>query len=214
MDILKETVLGIAYTNDYFHGRLAYRLDGDGDIDYRAQDSQGNPLIIEDNMRLIYRLEERIIRQYLENFSVFANGYWAGIGEDPNMDYQTSSYSFKNWLYINYAPSAFSTRLSLGLDFTKGLQLFKGRAQFYYNILPFLSAGAAVYYWQKFGEQAPDDNKPFEKWGIEPQVRVTFNANAYIAFVYNYEQENATEGQIDRVLKDRHWINLRVVYTF
>ena len=212
VDMLRETVFGVAYTNDYFHGRLSFRLDGD--VDCISFDFINPENLQDDNMEMIYRLEERIIRQYLEGFSIWANGYWKGIGEESNISYLNSSFSFKNWLYIDYSPSDFSARLSFGLDFIKGMQTFKGRAGFYYNIFPFLSVGAAVNYWQKFGDHAPDDNKPFEQWGVEPQVRVTFNSNAYIAFVYNFNQEYATEGLGDRVLKDRHWINLRVVYTF
>jgi hypothetical protein len=210
VDMLSETVFGVAYTNDYFHGRFAWRLDGDVDV---ASYSTYNPgELIEDNMSMMYRLEERIIRQYLAGFSIWANGFWKGIGEISDIDYRDSTRSFKNWLYIDYSPEAFSSQLRFGLFLTKGIHTFIGRASFYYNILSFLSAGAAVNYRKEFGEYAED--RPFVLWGVEPQVRVTFNSNAYIAFVYNFEQQYVTEGSNDPVIRDRQWINLRVVFTF
>jgi hypothetical protein len=212
VDILKETVFGVAYTNDYFHGRLAYRLDGDVDVDAHSTYNPGG--FIEDHMAMIYRFEERIIRQYLEGFSIWANGYWKGIGEDPDMDYRESVISFQNWLYIDYSPEAFSSQLRFGYNFGKDAQLYKIRAQFYYNILPFLSAGTAAYYWKDAGKNAVYGDKPFFLWGVEPQVRVTFNPNAYIAFVYSFEQKYATEGLATEVIQNRQWINLRVVFTF
>jgi len=212
VDLLAETVFGVTYTNDYFHGRFAWRLDGD--VDVVAQNTNKPGTFIEDNMAMMYRFEERIIRQYLEGFSIWANGYWKGIGEDPDVDNVDSVIYFQNWLYIDYSPEAFSSQLRFGYHFGKGLTTLIGRAQFYYNIFPFLSAGTAVHYRQEVGEDALFDDKPFMLWGIEPQVRVTFNPNAYIAFVYNFEQRYATEGLAERVLQNRQWINLRVVFSY
>jgi len=209
-EILKETVFGVAYTNSFFHGRFAWRLDSDWDVDDR---DLGGGIKVEDNMEMIYRLEERIIRQYLPGFSIFAVGYWRGIGEDEDTPNDYSTFNYRNYLYIDYSPEAFSSRLGLGLITTKGVHLFKGRASFYYNIFPILSAGAAFNYEQFFGEYAPNDGKAFSLWGVEPQVRVSFNPNAYVAFVYFYGQQWGTEG-VKQVLKDRQWINLRAVYTF
>jgi len=211
VDLLRETIFGIAYTNDYFHGRFSWRLDGD--LDVVARSTYNPEEYVDDNMSMMYRFEERIIRQYLEGFSIWLNGWWKGIGEKSDVDYRDSTMYYQNWLYINYAPEAFTSQLRFGLHFNKGLGAFLGRASFYYNIFPFLSAGAAVNYRQEFGEYAVT-GKPFVLWGIEPQVRVTFHSNAYIAFVYNYEQRNATVGQAETVIQDRQWINLRVVFTF
>jgi len=209
LDMLQDTVLGVAYTNDYFHGRVALRLDGE-------VDSVGAGASVEDlqeNMEMVYRLEERAIRKYLPGFSIWALGYWKGIGEDPDLPDGDKFREYRNFLYIDYSPPAFSARLGAGLHFSPGIETFAGRAQFYYNIFPFLSLGAAGTYSQIFGKNAPDDGKPFEKWGVEPQLRINFNPNAYVAFVYYYGQDWATEG-VKRVLQDRQWINLRTVYTF
>jgi len=216
VDMLEETVLGVAYTNDYFHGSIAFRLDGqeDGLYDLAANG------YLQDSVEMVYRLEERIIRQSLEGFSIWAAGYWRGIGEKTGVNDQYIAL-FQNYLYIDYSPEAFSAQLSGGLETSKELQVFNGRVHFYYNILPVLSAGTAFKYGQQFGKRAADK----ATWGIEPQVRVTFNPNAYIAFVYNYGQEyvfdRATKAPViddetgKQVFSDKvQWINLRVVYTF
>jgi len=208
VDMLKETVLGVAYTNDYFHGAVAFRLDGEGDAEYDTNAFT----YMQDNMELVYRLEERIIRQHLEGFSIWAAGYFKGIGEKSDISDEDSGSLFQNYLYIDFSPEAFSARLSGGLDTYRNLQIVSGRAHFYYNILPVLSLGVAGKYSQQFGKYAADK----ASWGVEPQVRVTFNPNAYIAFVYNYGQEYVRPDLTSPpVFSDKvQWINLRVVYTF
>jgi len=209
-EMLMETVFGIAYTNDYLHARWAYRLDGKRDnVSYSTFTGE----IIEDRMEMVYRLEERFLRTVVDGLSIWANGYWKGLGESSKVDFLDSVFSLQNYLYLDYSPSAFSSQLRFGLTVNRGLQTFIGRASFYYNIFPILSAGTAFNFRQEFGENSVRDN-PFVLWGIEPQVRVTFNSNAYIAFVYNYGQQYVTQGQAEPVLQERHWINLRVVYTF
>jgi len=205
-DMLLETVLGVAYTNDYFHGSIAFRLDGEQDASEKSNNLQ-------DGIEMVYRLEERIIRQSLEGFSIWAAGYWRSIGEKSGVNDQYNAL-FQNYLYIDYSPAAFSARLSGGLDTSKDLQVVNGRVHFYYNILPVLSAGTAFKYGQLFGKRAEDADKA--SWGIEPQVRVTFNPNAYIALVYNYGQEYVTIASTgEQVFSDKvQWLNLRVVYTF
>jgi len=198
VDMLLETVLGVAYTNDYFHGSVAVRLDGEKDGTFVYGSGS-----VQEGIELVYRLEEKIIRKSLEGFSIWAVGYFSGIGESSSL--------FQNYLYIDYSPAAFSARLSGGLETSEDLQAVKGRVQFYYNILPVLSAGTAFRYGQEFGKNAADK----ASWGIEPQVRVTFNPNAYIALVYNYSQEYVPDENNNPVFADKvQWINLRVAYTF
>jgi len=211
-DMLLETVLGVAYTNDYFQGNIAVRLDGQED---------GSTKVLQDGIEMVYRLEERIIRQSLEGFSIWAAGYLRGIGEKSGVNDEYNAL-FQNYLYIDYSPEAFSARLSGGLQTEKDVQTFNGRVHFYYNILPVLSAGTAFKYGQQFGKPKYGADKA--TWGIEPQVRVTFNPNAYIALVYNYGQEYVFDQQKNPVVDEEtgkqvfsdkvQWLNLRVVYTF
>ena len=165
-------------------------------------------------MEMVYRLEERYLRTVVPGLSIWANGYWKGLGESPDADFKDSVFSLQNFLYFDFSPSQFSSQIRLGMTFNRGLQTFIGRASFYYNIFPFLSLGAAGNYRQEFGENSSRGDLPFMLWGVEPQLRVKFNDKAYIAFVYNYNQQYQTKGEADPVLQERHWLNLRVAYSF
>jgi hypothetical protein len=194
VDLLRETVLGFAYTHDYFHVRFGYRLDGESDV--YNQVSEG--------MDMMYRLEERVIRNYLENFSIFANGYWKGIGTKDR-----DIVNYQNWLYVNWAPEAFSAQLRLGYHTGIQRQELHTRLSFYYNILSWFSAGMAATFRVDFGDAKVKD-VPYKLWNIEPQIRATFGPGTYIALVYNFENEPLSPDVSKRTQK----LNLRTVYTF
>jgi hypothetical protein len=199
VDILKETVLGAAYTHDYFHLRFAWRLDGESDI-YNATSAEKG----QEGMDMMYRLEERILRNYLENFSIWVNGWWKGIGtEDQDI------VNYENWFYADWAPSAFSAQLRLGYHTGVQRQELHTRLSFYYNILPWLSAGTAFVFRVDFGDSKIKD-VPYKLWNIEPQVRATFGPGTYIALVYSFENEPLFPGIDKRTQR----LNLRTVYTF
>jgi hypothetical protein len=195
VDILRETVFGAAYTHDYFHVRFAYRLDGDSDV-WAADANEG--------MEMMYRLEERILRNYVENLSIWVNGWWKGIGTD-NPD----TVSYNNWFYANWAPEAFSAQLRLGYHTGVQRQEIHTRLSFYYNIFPWLSAGLAANFRVDFGDAKVKD-VPYKLWNIEPQVRATFGPGTYIALVYNFEYEPLSPD----INKTTQKLNLRTVYTF
>jgi hypothetical protein len=195
VDILKETVFGIAYTHEFFHVRFAYRLDGESDV--WAADAQ-------EGMEMMYRLEERILRNYVEGFSIWANGWWKGIGTD-NPD----TVSYLNWLYVDWSPEAFSAQLRFGYHTGVQRQEIHTRLSFYYNILPWLSAGVAGNFRVDFGDAEIKD-VAYKLWNIEPQVRMTFGPSTYIALVYSFENEPLSPDVNKRTQK----MNLRTVYTF
>ena len=201
-DMLMETVFGIAYTHEYFHVRFSYRLDGESDI-YEKQEG----------MSLMYRLEERALKTVLDGFSIWANGWWRGIGED------TDVVTFQNWLYIDYSSELLATQLRVGYDTGQNLinelwHNLSARFSFYYNVFEFLSVGAAVRYSHDFGATEVK-NAPFRLIGVQPQIKFTFGPNAYIAFVYDYQWDYRRDAtSTDPKLAQRQWFNLRTVYTF
>jgi len=193
-DILMETVLGVAYTHELFHARFSYRLDGESDI-YNGQ-SEG--------MSLMYRLEERVLKNMVDGLSIWANGWWRGIGtEDKDI------ILFQNWLYAQWAPSDFTAQLRLGYHHGTKLQEMHTRLSFYYNIFPWLSAGIAATFRADFGENSVKD-VPYKLWNIEPQVKATFAPNTYVAFVYQFENEPLDPKREKKTQR----INLRTVFTF
>jgi hypothetical protein len=196
-DILMESVFGIAYTNDYFHGRFAYRLDGESDV-----------YTVQEGMELMYRLEERALRKVVPGLSLWANGWWRGIGtekEDP--DLVTRIYT--NWFYAQWAPPEFTAQLRLGYHVGVKFDEMHTRLSFYYNIFPWLSAGLAFNFRVDAGEVSVKD-VPYRFWNIEPQIRATFAPNTYVAFVYLYENEPLSRDTNKTTQK----INLRTVFTF
>ena len=196
-DMMQETVFGIAYTNDYFHGRFSYRLDGHADVYNQDQDG----------MSMMYRLEARVLGMYVPNLSVFANGWWRGIGAiDDHKEY-------RNFVYVDYKPEAFSAELRFGLDFTGSKSnLLNAGAGFYCNILPGLSAGGSVTYNYNFGEGKVIENVPFRFLRFEPSIR--FSQGGFnVALVYSYGSEYFQRPFEDPGLRTRQWINLRTVVT-
>jgi hypothetical protein len=194
VDILKETVFGIAYTNDYFHGRFSYRLDGESDV--WNMESEG--------MEMMYRLEERALKNLVEGLSIWANGWWKGIGSNDR-----DIVSYQNWLYAQLAPPEFIAQLRLGFHTGIQRQELHTRLSFYYNVLPWLSAGLAGNFRVDFGDSKIKD-VPYKLWNIEPQIRANFGPNAYIALVYSFENEPLAPDKDKTTQK----LNLRTVYTF
>jgi hypothetical protein len=203
--LLQESVLGAAYNHDYFGVRLAYRLDSMTD----KSNTTSLPLpASNEGEDLIYRVEERVLKNLLPGFQVWANGKFTGIncGEAFGL-------AFTNWLYIQYAPDLFTAQLRFGYDGavseTDGKrEVLLARASFYYNILSFLSGGAAVSYEQDYGLKT-SPGSPFSAWYVEPKVKLTLGGS-YLEFVYRYGSKYLEPD----VEEKTHWVNLRLVHTF
>jgi hypothetical protein len=194
VDVLMESVLGIGYTHEYFDIRAAYRLDSEYD------DDNGD--------KFIYRIEERALQNVLPGFQIWANGSWEGIRTDVE-----DSLWLINWLYFQYAPDAFTAQLRIGFDAYTRRSIFYVRPSFYYNLFDkFLTFGSSFEFAQDFGEGKYYKDSPYLRWVVEPQIRVNFGTNAYVAMVYQYRDEYHTIG-VDQTHKVQA-INLRVVYTF
>ncbi|WP_461255373.1 hypothetical protein [Treponema sp. R80B11-R83G3] len=194
VDILMESVLGIAYTNDYFHARFSYRLDGESDV-YNME-SEGT--------QLMYRFEERALRKVVDGLSIWVNGWWKGIGTDD-----ADIVNYQNWFYAQLAPPEFTAQLRLGYHTGVQRQELWTRLSFYYNVLDWLSVGAAGSFRIDYGDSAVRDT-PYKLWNIEPQIRLTFAPNTYIAFVYSFENEPISADKD----KQTQFFNLRTVFTF
>ena len=197
-DILHESVLGLSYTNKYLLVHFAYRLDS------KADDDIGD--------RMLYRVEERFIQQYLPGFQIWANGYFEGLNTgDANSIIAT------NWLYVQYAPQRFTAQVRFGYDMAQSIKLYYVRATFLYNLFDnLINAGAACEYAQDAGPNRKGTDT-YLRWYIEPQIRVNLNASTYIAFVYRYQDDYQTWNPLtytNTLNSKTQWINLRTVFTF
>jgi hypothetical protein len=196
--LLQESVLGLSYDHTYFGLRFAYRLDSMGD---KSNTTSGSMEEANEGEELIYRIEERALKNLLPGFQIWANGYYQYINSGSAFELDA-----KNWLYFQYAPDLFTAQLRLGYESSGEEKIARVKGSFYYNILSFLSAGAAAMYAQAYnaGEKSP--NSPFSGWHIEPLVKVTLEG-AFIEAVYHYGEQPGVETKTQ-------WVNLRLVYTF
>lgn len=194
---MSEAVLGAAYTNDWFAARLSWRLDGADADNYQYEDGHS----------MVYRLEEKVLRRYVPELSVWANGYWTGLvtGMDQLQNYQ-------NWLYIRFNEYNIDAQLRTGYNVAnkQGDTFYKQRLTIkpmcFYSFTPMISGGISFVFAKDFGELSKID---YDNFTVEPQVKVTFNPYAYAALVYGFQQLPKVGA-----VESAHYINLRLVYSF
>jgi len=223
MDILTETVLGFAYTQEeIFHLRLSYRLDGL--VDEAVSE------------KLVYRAEERIIQRFLPGFQIVANGFWDRLNprklyteeSNPHGDRDPrDDMVLRNWLYINYdsplvfSPLDMSYRVlsRFGYESTgKSREKLFIKPGFYFTFFDnLLQIGAAFEYAADVGDMKIDAQAPYLHWFIEPAIQLNLGNNSYLALVYRYYDDyefNNPEKSGSALHTKTHWLNLRVFFTF
>jgi len=209
LNILNESVIGVSYTHDLFHVRMAYRLDDQVDA------IQGNKYTVggieesgqgEDN--LIYRIEERVLKNYLPGFQIWAMGDLFGLSAE-NKDIQL----FRNWLFVQYAPDQFTAQIRVGYDYIENRSDFYVKPSFYYNLFDkLLSVGGSFAYCQDFGTGKLYEGSPYRYIEVEPKIQLNFTSS-YVAFAYNFRQEYlhpwAGLAAGKEPLRQTQWMNLR-----
>jgi hypothetical protein len=211
---LEETVIGVSYTHQYFHGRVAYRFDtvADGERggsdDYLEAGRNGG--------EMLYRLEERIIRNYLPDFRIWAIGYYKGIGAS---EANKRDFLVKNWLFAEYDPQYFNAGLRFGYDVEESLQFFHFRPQFYIKLWDnFLNIGTRAAYAIDFGGDRVSTGA-YYYFEIEPKIQVNF-PNFYVAVAYNLRRQYVLDpvglykDEGSDPITQTQWLNLRVGMTF
>jgi hypothetical protein len=207
-NILRESIIGVSYTHDLFHVRVAYRFDDEYDATQENKNRGGKG---EDE--LVYRIEERVLNNILPGFQVWAMGYWFGVTSDyPEMKL------FQNWLFAQYAPDQFTAQVRLGYDYITSRSDFYVKPSFYWNFFEkLISIGASFQYCQDFGDGKLYEGSPYRYIEVEPKVQVNFTSS-YVAFVYNWRQDymhrwtGLKEGKDP--LKQTQWMNLRFCIYF
>jgi hypothetical protein len=205
-DLIKETILGIAYEHKYFAFRFAYRFD-------RALDSRA---AIVNGERLVYRVEERLLWMLVPGLSVWANGYAEGINAEGKGSGRSTPGYIQNWLYVCYDPEFFTTGINVGYrdGFVLNDQRLEFRPYFYYKVInnlliAGLMAGMEIGF--NDGKSIPDAFYNF--WFIEPQVKVNINNYFSMAAVYRYTS-GAYGTETSYKDQNTHWVNIRVCFTF
>ncbi|MDR0455168.1 MAG: hypothetical protein LBH20_00605 [Treponema sp.] len=233
-DVLGESVIGAAYTHDYFAVRVGYRFDSKADA-YRNKTNEGG--------RLTYRLEERILGTLVDGMQVWLNGSYYGIGCEqqeiqkmingqPEMVKLGSGEYFVNWLYWLWDSDDFIAKLDIGLGIYKSYnnEIFRPIERQEYQSLEFLpsfnykffnnllQAGLALGVGMEFGPGKTYKDSPYQYISIEPQLRLNIGVNAFITTVYTFTDKYAwfNENEMDRRGEKsvKHAINIRTVFTF
>lgn len=203
-DLFLESILGIAWEHEYFAFRFAYRLD-------RGIDS---PAAIVNGERFVYRVEERILKNFLPGFQIWANGYGHGINAGKGSGRGTPGY-VQNWLYILYDNVNFETGMNTGYRdaFVHNAQQLEFRPFFYWKFFDnFLSVGAMAGMEIGYNNGKSFDDVFYNFWFVEPRVKVNVNSNLYAALVYRFTSGAYGTSYIKE--QTTHWINLRLVYSF
>lgn len=176
MDILQESVIGFSYTHELFHFRFAYRLDSEMDSKQRMDGKR-------EGDKVVYRVEERALKNMLPGLQIWALGYLVGVGADEDQ-----FYDFTNWLFVEYAPDLFTAQLRFGYDYVASRQVFHVKPTFYLNLFDkFLSIGGSFWYGQDFGNKVYEGS-PYLFIEAEPKIQLNF-PSSYIAFVYNWRKQ-------------------------
>jgi hypothetical protein len=189
VDLLSESVIGLSYTHDYFMVRTAFRLDGPIDV----RDRTFGDLMAEGDREggeMVYRVEERAIRKYLPGFSIWALGYFEGVGATF-----ADARLAQNWFFIEFDPGVFTAQLRLGYDVVYSRSRFHVKPTFYWHLFDrLITVGASFWYGQDYGEGKIYEGSPYEFIELEPKLQINFSSS-YIAFVYNWRREYVNPDQ-------------------
>jgi len=220
-ELFKESVIGIAYTHDFFMVRLAYRFDSFVDA------NQSNKIPGDDigkgEDEMVYRVEESIIREYVPGLRLWALGHLHGLSA-VNKDIQV----FKNQFYAEFnPPELFGLITPLTAQFCFGNDHgFVGdgilgeiflKPSFYWHFLSkLITVGTSYKLCFDYGEGGPKGDHPYYYMELEPKVQLNFQSS-YIAFAYNFRQEyihdfSALPGRDP--IKQTQWMNLRFCIYF
>jgi len=210
LHVLQESVVGASYTHDLFMVRAAYRFDSV--VDKSRDSADGN-----EGGKIVYRVEEHVIDQYLPGFSIWALGYWFGVGApEVNKDF----FRVENWLFFQYAPDILTAQIRVGYDVVADRQIVHVRPSLYIHLFDqVLTFGGMFHYGQDFGDTKMHPGSPYFYMAAEPLIQVNMTSNSYIAAAYNWRREyvQETKDHIARGLTpitQTQWINVRVGMTF
>ena len=197
-DYLMESVIGVSYTHDLFHVRFAYRLDSDRDI----RETGVRSTTSNEGGELVYRVEEYALRKYLPGLSIWALGYYIGVGAEA-ADFVT----FQNWLFTQYDTDYFTAQIRFGFEGSRDRNIISVRPNFFYKLFNgLIEFGALFGYGQDLGAKIYPGS-PYSYLEVQPKLQINFAPGAYVAFEYDWKLEYAFRDPPP--LRQTQWINLR-----
>jgi len=208
-DVLEESVVGIAYEHEYFAISAGYRFDSKVDIYSDSKINEGG--------RLTYRLEEKVLRNLVDDMRIWLNGYYYGLGgekkdiEKLDEDGKKIIYKmgggeyFINWLYWLWDTDNFIAKFDTGFGIYKSYnnaelrpferkeyQSLEFRPAFYYKFFDnLLQVGFGLGFGMEFGAGKTYKSSPYQYISVEPQIRLNISGSGYIAAVYSFTDQYA-----------------------
>ena len=220
-EILRESVLGISYTHDdWVMARVAYRLDSDVDA---VQNNKGLNDAGKGEDELVYRVEERALRNLVPGLRIWALGHLFGLSA-INKEIQ----QFRNWFFVEYDPpelwglnTPFTATLSVGNDTAimddGSLSEFFLKPSFYWHFFNKLVSVGTVYKISfDYGDGGIEGAHPYYYMELEPKIQLNFQSS-YIAFAYQFRKKYIHDFQAlpgrEPVIQEQ-WMNLRFCIYF
>jgi len=233
-DVLGESVIGASYEHEFFAVRVGYRFDSKADAYSNEADEGG---------RLTYRLEERVLKNFVEGMRIWLNGDYYGIGCEQQKIQKSvggkpvtvklgAGEYFINWLYWLWDTDNFTAQFYTGLGIYQSYnnknfwpverqeyQSLEFLPAFYYKFFDnLLQAGLGLGFGMEFGTGKTYKDSAYQYLTVEPQIRLNIGTGAYIAAVYNFTDKYAwfNDNDIKRRGEKsvKHAINIRAVYAF
>jgi len=236
-ELLGETVIGVSYTHEYFAASFAYRFDSEMDLFSGTITNEGGQLIY----RLEERALDKKVKgmQIFLNGYYFGIGmeqFPMDVGGGNFVGMGGGEY-FVNWLYWLWDYKKFITNLDVGFTMHKSrfnrslapelrqdYKILEILPAFHYKLLDdLLRLGVGFGIGLEFGPGKTFEGSSYQYIYVEPQIRLNFSNTAYIALLYNFTRKYAhpeiniiPAGQTMQPgdMSNRHWINLRAVYSF
>ncbi|MCL2044094.1 MAG: hypothetical protein FWG89_08150 [Treponema sp.] len=202
VDLLLESVIGVSYKNDWFMARAAYRLDSEMDNQF-ARDGYYDA----EGPKIVYRVEEYALQRLVPNLSAWALGYIYGFGTPV----PAITFSTENWLFVEYAPPAFTALIRFGYEDTGIRSTYFIRPSFAYNLFDGLLVPSVIFSYAN-ADYKEDPDMWYSYIDIEPKIQVNFAPGAYAAISYYWRSQVAYPPPNSTFT--RHLINLRAGITF
>jgi len=237
-ELIGESVVGVSYEHEYFAANVGYRFDGDMDkTSMNNGYNEGGRLAYRLEERALGTIVNGMqisLNGYYYGLGSEQFDYNVGTSQNPVMATLGSGEYFINWLYWLWDADNFIAKFDTCFTMNKAYrngeltpslrqeyQSLALRPAFYYKFFNnMLQAGISLGFGMEFGSGKIYRDSPYQYISVEPQIKLILSSNAYFALVYNFTDKYAhpeiNNGQGIQLgdKSQRHWVNLRAVYTF
>jgi len=208
LDALQESVIGLAYKNNLFLVRTAFRFDSALD----QGGARSGVDIDREGQKFVYRVEEYVLEKMTPaiKLKIWALGEFIGFGSSSPDD----TFTTRNWLFFQVTPGDVTAQARFGYE-ASGVKThmfirpFVSYKLFGGLLVPSIEATYA----NDFGEHKIWEDSAYLYIDIKPRLQMNFAQGAYVAFEYYYKVEMVYPfpGPPEKYTQ---WMNLRAGISF